>query len=325
MKVAIAGAGITGAYLYRRLRETQDVHIYDLKQATGCGIAPCAWGTSKEFEYYVTKAGFDAGRFMQNVAPSVSLNGVTINVDLVTFDKPKFIQALLDGAGVNTGSLQREKYDRVIDATGGWRAFLPTVQRDLHVPGIQYLVQSERPLETRISFVKIGYAWCFSLSGGRYHIGCACLNANPRAQLENLGWLSDGADMEVICNCGGRVRVASVQASQPFVVNTGERDVWGVGEAIGCVSPLVGEGIVPGLRSVEILLEYWDDSNAYTKAILDEFGWMKEEREVVDRLVSGKRLGIRDAWIIKQNSQRMGIKVGLKVALILMRKLGEQI
>ena len=48
---------------------------------------------------------------------------------------------------------------------------------------------------------------------------------------------------------------------------------------------------MPGLRSVEILLEHWDDSRAYTKAILEEFAWMKEEREVVDRL--GQRKAAR--------------------------------
>ena len=163
-------------------------------RVTRCGIAPCAWGTSKEFEDYVTKAGLDADRFIQNVAPSVSLNEVSINVDLVTFDKPQFIKALLDRANVNTNSpLNPEKYDRVIDATGAWRAFLPPLQRDLHVHGVQYLGASRKTHWKRESLLsRSAMPGVFHLSNGRYHIGCACLNENPRAHSwRSLGWLSD--------------------------------------------------------------------------------------------------------------------------------------
>ena len=59
MKLAIAGAGLTGAYLYRRLRGRYDVELFDVDRETQCGLAPCAWGTSKEFETYVIKAGLE--------------------------------------------------------------------------------------------------------------------------------------------------------------------------------------------------------------------------------------------------------------------------
>ena len=57
------------------------------------------------------------------------------------------------------------------------------------------------------------------------------------------------------------------EASRPFVVD-GPPQVVGVGESIGCVSPLVGDGVVHGMRSVRLLLDCWDDPEAYTGKIL---------------------------------------------------------
>ena len=146
MRVAIAGAGLTGAYLYRRLQGRYDVDIFDLEKSTHCGAAPCAWGTSKEFAHYANRAGLDPNRYVCNVTSSVYLDDVLLDVNLITFDKPRFVKDLLEGAAINYAPLQPENYDRVIDATGAWRAFLPPFRRDIRVPGLQYLVEAREPL-----------------------------------------------------------------------------------------------------------------------------------------------------------------------------------
>jgi len=321
MKVAIAGAGITGAYLYRRLQARCAVDIFDLKQSTRCGLAPCAWATTKGFETYVTRCGLEPGRYIRDRADTVLLGNASVKVDLRTFDKPQFVKDLLKGAKINYALLVPQRYDRVIDATGLWRAFLPPLADDIQIPCTQFLVQAKKPLENRISFERIGYAWCFALTDGRYHVGCGSLTESPRVTLDRLGWLSSTEELKILCSCSGAVRIASVHHAQPFVISAGAGEVWGVGEAIGCVSPLVGEGIIPGLESAEILLDHWDDAEGYTKAILSQFAWMKNERAVIDRLRSGKRLGIRDAWIIKKNSRRMGVRAGLNLAMTLIKRL----
>jgi len=94
-----------------------------------------------------------------------------------------------------------------------------------------------------------------------------------------------------------------------------------VGEAIGCVAPLAGDGIVPGLKSARLLLEWWDNPDGYTRAVLREFDWMKKERAVVDKLRRGEKLGLSSAWVLKKNSKRMGMQVGLKEASILLSHL----
>jgi hypothetical protein len=70
------------------------------------------------------------------------------------------------------------------------------------------------------------------------------------------------------------------------------------------------------------LIEHWSDPEGYTEAILKEFHWMKSERNVIDKLRIGKRLEMNDAWILRKNSRRMGMKVGLREAHVLLGHLG---
>jgi hypothetical protein len=75
------------------------------------------------------------------------------------------------------------------------------------------------------------------------------------------------------------------------------------------------------MRSAQILLEWWDDPAGYTRAILKEFKWMENERRVIDKLGRNENLTLRDAWVLKKNSRRMGMQVGLKEAASLLRHL----
>ena len=176
----------------------------------------------------------------------------------------------------------------------------------------------------QIQLGSIGYAWCFPLSGTQYHIGCGSLTADPLARIQELGWLQavhPGPARQILCACAAKIRLTSPQYSQPFVINNGKNEIWGIGESIGCVAPLAGDGIVPGMRSVQVLLDNWNDPPGYTAAILNDFKWMEKERSVIDRLRRHKSLGIRSAWVLKRNSRRMGMRVGLRDALTLISRL----
>jgi hypothetical protein len=48
---------------------------------------------------------------------------------------------------------------------------------------------------------------------------------------------------------------------------------------------------------------------------------MKNERRVIDKLLSASDLGVKDAWVLQKNSKRMGMRVGLKEAAQLLRAL----
>lgn len=319
-KIAIAGAGMTGAYLYRLLHRQGDrIDVYDVGPQTRCGLSSCAWGTSRGFAELVADAGLAAADYILDRPGYVLIDDLKIRADLMTFDKPKLIRDLLGGAPIKHANLDPGKYERVIDATGVARAFLPTITDDIVLQCVQYRLKSSQPLENQINLGKIGYAWCFPLSGGCYHIGCGSLVADPRARIDALGMREKppGGHQTVICECSGSIRLAGPQAAVPFVVD----HIWGVGEAIGCVAPLAGDGIIPGMKSVQFLMRHWNDPEGYTRAVLQEFDWIRGERRVIEKLRNSKPLGIRDALVLKKNSKRMGMQIKLTDAIKILRRL----
>jgi flavin-dependent dehydrogenase len=319
-KIAIAGAGMTGAYLYRLLRAAKcRVDVFDVPADTRCGLSPCAWGTSRGFAELVADAGLTADHYILRRMDHVLMDEVNIEADLMTFDKPKLIKDLLAGVQIKHTDLETAAYDRVIDATGVARAFLPPIADDLVMPCVQYRFSVPQPLQNQINLGRIGYAWCFPLSAERYHIGCGSLVCDPAARLYELGLAepSAGGRRKLLCQCSGNIRLAGSHGSHPFVAD----NIWGVGEAIGCVAPLAGDGVVPGMKSVQLLLRHWDDPQQYTQAVIKEFQWMQSERRVLDRLRNAKPLGIQDALVLKRNSKRMGMRIGIHDAAKLLRRL----
>jgi hypothetical protein len=272
----------------------------------------------------VEKAGLEAEKYILRRFDYVLIDNVRIEADLMTFDKPRLVRDLLGDAQIRFWPVPIGAYDRVIDATGVSRTFLPSIDDDIILGCCQYLVETEEPLENRIKLGGIGYAWCFPLLRNLYHVGCGSLIADPQRILANLGWLESASprhEKKILCGCTGTIRLTGPHFSLPFVADGCSEGIWGVGEAIGCVAPLAGDGIVPGMRSVQLLLDAWDDPRQYREAVLDEFGWMRDERGVIDKLRTGERVGVREACILRRNSKRMGMRVGLGNALALLRNL----
>lgn len=312
MKIAIAGAGMTGAYLYRLLRNRgHEIDVFDRDPGTRCEISPCAWGTSRGFAELVQAAGLDPGKYFLRHFDHIVIDELRIKAHVLTFDKPGLIKDLLQGAEIKYSALDVTRYERTIDATGVSRAFLPVIQEDIILPCVQWRIRTEARLENRIKLGSIGYAWCLPLGQEEFHIGCGSLISDPPKILQELGWVGKEAVGNIICACTGKIRFTAPQFSLPFVTAEG---VWGVGEAIGCVAPLAGDGVVPGMRSVQILLQRWDDPLGYTAAIQREFRWMKPERKVIDKLRRNRPLGIKEAWVLRSNSRRMGMQIGLPEA-----------
>jgi flavin-dependent dehydrogenase len=319
-RIAIAGAGMTGAYLYRLLaRRGITAELFDPGNRTQCGLAPCAWGTSRGFREGVKESGLDPEDYILRRPGQVIMDDIKLTADLMTFDKPRLIKDLIQDAPIRPELLDIRRYDRIIDATGSRRAFLPPIKNDILLPCVQYRVKSETELKNRIKLGGVGYAWCFPLSGKEYHLGCGNLRKKPGDIMDSLNWL--GKNAEILCRCSAEIRLTGPARATPFVANGSVEGIWGVGEAIGCVAPVAGDGIVTGMRTVRLLLQYWNDPEAYTSTILREFAWMEEERQVVDKLLGLETLGPQDAWVIKKNSGRMGMRIGIRDALILLRHL----
>ena len=319
------GTGIAGAYLYRILsKEGVEVDLYAVRNGTTCGLTPCAWGTSTGFHELVEAAGLSPEDYLLERPGHLFIEDQRHGANLMTFDKPKLIKDLLGNTEVNHSRPEPSKYERTIDATGVARALLPPIDDDILLPCKQYRVQTEEQLQNKIKLGRIGYAWCFPLSGNRYHIGCGGLRSDPQTIMDKLGWMTSDLSQhhrKVICSCNGHIRLTGPRFSKPFVSDGAGGRIWGVGEAIGCVAPLAGDGIVPGMKSAQILMNNWDDPDAYTRAILEEFYWMTGERRVIDKLRGMDPMGLREAWVLRKNSRRMGFRIGLVEAAKYLKKL----
>lgn len=320
-RIAIAGAGMAGAYLYRLLSiRGLQVDVFDPASRTPCGLSPCAWGTSRGFHELVQESGLTPEDYILQTPDHVWMDDIRIKADLMTFDKPRLIRDLLQGAPIQKTRLSIKHYDRIVDATGLRRAFLPPVREDLLLPCAQYRVKTKIKLENRIQLGGVGYAWCFPLSEDEYHIGCGSLQRKPGAILKSLDWL-DPDQMQILCGCSASIRLTGPKQSRPFVGNGTPEGIWGVGEAVGCVAPLAGDGVVTGMETARLLLRYWNDPEAYSNALLHAYAWMEDERRVVDKLLSRATLGLGDAWVLKKNSKRMGMRLGINDALNLLTHL----
>jgi len=326
LKIAIAGAGVAGSYLYRLLNNQGcQVDLFDQAPGTRCGLSPCAWGTSRGFPELVQGSGLDPQKYLIKHFGYVVMDEYWIEADLATVNKPRLIRDLRRGADIKDSLINPAEYDRIIDATGISRVFLPAIQDDMILPCVQWRIRTNTRLDNRIKLGGIGFAWSFPLSRNEYHVGCGSLLSDPNRIMEELAWVRKGTSKgkgKIICSCAGHVRLTGPYQSRPFVIDNGTCEIWGVGEAIGCVAPLAGDGIVAGMRSAQMLMEHWNDPEGYTQAILKTFQWMKPERNVIDKLKMSKRLRMNDAWVLRKNSRRMGMKVGLREARILLDHLG---
>ncbi len=313
--MAIAGGGMVGSYLYKLLQaEGIKADIYD--QPNGhmpCGIHPCAWGSSKEFPEHLAAVGIDARDYVLRVMHTIRFEGVDLDAFLLTFDKPRLIRDLRDGAEVIHGKIPPGRYARVVDATGVARAFLPPIANDLIVPCVQYRVRSDAADASKvvIEYGNVGYSWSFPLSARDFHMGAGSAVEDPRLMFQRSGMI--GNEARIHCGCQGKVRSTSPDGALPFVSHHDELgcDAWGVGEAIGAVAPIAGEGIAPGMKCARLLLKNWDDGRRYTKSVLKEFAWMEGERRVIGRVTRKETLSLKDWLVLRHTGRRMGAHVSL--------------
>ncbi len=314
--VAIAGAGMVGSYLHRMLEKSgipADLYTTNGLNTT-CGISPCAWGTSRPFFDLVRSSGLDPYDYVMRHATKVIFQGTELRADLMTFDKPKLIRDLQNGTQIIEGHVRANGYERVIDATGTARAYLPPVGNDLTVPCVQYRVSGADldPSAVYITYGNIGYSWSFPLSETDFHVGGGSIAVDPREMLHRSGMLNHGG--KVLCGCKGRVRISTPQRSAPFVSVNPDLgcEVWGVGEAIGVVAPIAGEGVVHGMKSARILQSCWEDPDVYSATIRAEYSWMPTERKILEKLMAGGSPSLSDWRALMKMGKRMGAEISLK-------------
>jgi len=309
MKIAIAGAGMSGAYLYRLLVNEgfKEVDLYDQKKSTACGSRPCAWGfaPAPETRRLVSRVAGEPSRFELHHSQDVLFDDILIKSDLLTLNKPALIQELVSGAEVRDGRIDLEKYDRVIDATGVERAYLPPLSNDLIAETIQYRMRSEKPLGFWFRTSDVGYEWCFPIGGDEYHVGFGNLKSSIKSYRPLSEFGDKDLEVKAKCRCTSRVRLASPYHSQPLV----DGKVVGIGESIGTVAPLAADGNLYAMQTAEMLLENWDDPLAYAEKVLKRYDWMRKERSGMEKLVAGRLPSVSEVLVMKKHSNAVGVEM----------------
>jgi len=280
MKIAVCGVGVAGAYLLARLKNEHDVVGFE-RMDKQKHDSICAWGASKStmselcakvdinFEDFVIHDGKNLHIDVDdNKQFDIKLKG------LCTYDKIGLIHDMIKGCQVNFGvepkleELEAE-FDLIIDATGFYRTYLPRPENDFYVGTYQYKIEYEKEVPLHDFYVRpfpgmTGYLWYFPLGEKTAHMGAGDYKKNHVKEAKKFFEKYGG---KVTKTVGRPIRLATPDRCEPFY----HGKVVGVGESIGTVYPLLGEGIIPSMVCVDIFIKNINDRENYRKEVLKYF------------------------------------------------------
>ncbi len=330
MKIAVVGIGIAGSYLLSRFSEKHEVDGYEFLPLERFD-AVCAWGASKhEMKRLIKPTGLNfedyilhEGRIMRieigRLEHAVKLKG------LCTFDKKRLILDLVKGCRVKFGvspsfqDLRDEGFDLIIDSTGMHRHLLPRVRDDLLLPTVQYRVRfTDPPFDDFYihPFSKLGgYVWYFPIGNGEAHVGAADYFHRHD---EHLAAFLREHPGEIIRKTGRPIRATPPSLCDPFFVELDGVSLVGVGESVGTVFPLLGEGIIPSLQCAEALIQNMNDLPHYRSVILQKFQLYDRVYRLLRKGFKGQLSSLRQMFALwslyadlKRNEERYGMSISI--------------
>jgi len=325
MKIAIVGAGVAGSYLLSMLSNEHDVVCFE-RMYEDVFDTVCAWATSKHgIRDFVKDCGlnFDDYILHEGQVMYVDTGSELIVIKLkglCTFHKSNLIKEMLKGQHVFYGkNIKRDslsdEYDLIIDSTGVYRQLLPKIEEDCLIPCLQYKVKFHNPPYDDF-YIKpftglSGYLWYFPLGNGYWHVGAGDLNKKHDEELKRF---INRHPCEIVKKMGKLVRLSPPSKCEPFFKDR----VVGVGESIGVVYPLLGEGIIPSLQCSKLLLHNLYDFQSYRKKVLKKFKIYDSVYRMIHLKIPGgfKPLNhvfmlMRIFFYMKRREKRYGLRVKL--------------
>jgi flavin-dependent dehydrogenase len=338
MNIAVVGAGVAGCYLSKTLQDRgHSVQVFE-SSLMDMHWPVCAWGASKNvLEVFSEKAGLDFNKYILHRGKTLKMYLPQDNIEyldlmgLVTYDKRRWEHDLLQGIEVFYGTrithnnFTSSDFDYVLDCTGYHRSLLPKSKSDFVIPAYEYLVENVQGAD---DFYVIGYKgargyfWYFPLDDRRGYVGAGDFD---RRYLGVKEFFDDNPSARVVRKIGRPIRLAPPSHMKPFFLN----NIIGVGESIGCVFPMLGEGIIPSLLCSEIFLEVLDDEdgfdyNGYTKKVLKKFGYYSDVYKIVRLKMNGSLSTVRHLKLLMSmyaNMKREEQRFGFEVSFDKMRRL----
>ena len=342
MKFAIVGAGVAGSFLASTLKQRgNEVEVFEW-YPKDLHFPVCAWGASRNMLSHFSKiAGLNFDDYIFHVGKRIEIrlpNGKNefLNcIGLVTYDKKKWENDLLDGIKINYGARCTQdnfpfhKYDYVFDCTGFHRSLLPQPkEKELVIPAWEYLVDNVRDAnEFYIMGYKRakGYFWYFPLDGARAYVGAGDMD---RVYYGVKEFFEEQPRSKVLAKIGRPIRITPPTRMEPIT----NGNVIGVGESVGCVFPLLGEGIIPSLICSEILLDLFEEKKysekEYKKRLFKKLGYYDDVYQVIKLKMQGKLSTIRHLKLLhslyrhmKKEEKRFGFEINMEKLLNLLNAL----
>lgn len=272
--IVVAGTGVAGSYLCRRLHDSGiefsafDPRVQDFR-------LPCGYATNFNlFGEYCRRTGLNPEDYVEVKSREITITGEGMpdltfaSSGLCTIDKKRFEDDLMKGIPVTkTRAVVGDMSSIYVDATGISRSLLGPHTGDFKMHAVEYLSDSAQHDDFYFRYFPggHGYYWEFPLDNG-YHIGAG----------------SD--DLRLIRSSLGGIKPVRVMARdirlRPLMNDARKGNVIGIGESIGLVSPITGEGILPSMISAEMLfqaicagLDVDHVYRNYSRQILKRFGY----------------------------------------------------
>jgi flavin-dependent dehydrogenase len=337
MKIAVVGIGVAGAYLMSKLSQDHDNSVVGFERMSETQHdAVCAWATCKnvmlglakncglDFESYI----MHSGKYMKvnlDAIDTADNTGKHIDIKLdgmVIYDKLKLIQDMIKGTRIEYGKVPKKEnlesdFDMIVDSTGFHRNYLPKANDEFWIPCIQYKVKYDSDKTPFDDFYlkafpsMAGYFWYFPLGDGYAHIG-----AGDFERRQNNRFVDDFLrryKCQIIKKVGRPVRISPPKNCEPF---TDGRKVIGVGESIGTVYPLLGEGIIPATWCAEMLVQNLHNRKNYRNEVLKKFEVYSTVFNFIRSKIRGKFNLLKNSYELlkiynhmKREEDRYGMKV----------------
>jgi flavin-dependent dehydrogenase len=213
-------------------------------------------------------------------------------------------------------------YDYVLDCTGLHRSLLPKSKTDFLIPAYEYLIENPYTTHNDNEFYVIGYKgargyfWYFPIDKGRAFVGAGDIDRKYYGIKE---FFNKNPSAKIIKKIGRPIRLAPPKRMEPFF----NKNVIGVGESIGCVFPMLGEGIIPSLLCCEIFLNIFKksknfDFKLYRNLVLKKFNYYDDVYKIIRLKMEGKLSTIKHFPLMmkmyssmKKDEKRFGFEINL--------------
>ena len=279
MKIAVVGIGVAGGYLLSRLKKEHEVVGFE-RSSEETHDSICAWGTTKgPMQKFAQKCDLDFDEYVIHDGKNmyIDMNSERFNIKLMglcTYDKIRLIKDMAKGSKIHYNTVPKlddleSEFDLIVDSTGFYRTYLPRPARDFYLPTYQYKIKYEDRVPFDYFYLKpfssiSGYFWYFPLDGKHAHIGAGDKN---RKHIEETNEFVKKYGGKIIKVVGRPIRLATPDMCEPFY----HGKVVGVGESIGTVYPLLGEGIIPSMTCADIFIENIGNNKRYREQVLEKF------------------------------------------------------